>query len=1504
MNLKDVVVTLDTQSKNALIGMVRLFAGKELKDCTKTESSKYLGLGEVKGSSVDNKELEYTDALILDALIIQFTENKSDLVSLSTSEGTNFARMLGFSNVTNEDYNTVLSEVCKELGIGKSESNPDDPDDPGFWKDPDDDPDDPDDPDGGGWGEPDDDPEGNPGGDPEGEPEGDPKEEPKEEPKKETPEPVEKESEVDKKIKGFYSDIINGAISKILHRYTGLFESGYEIEKPAGVLTSKGLLGLSGSSIKEVRCDATSYNIYSNICSKMKFVESESRSNINIAKDILSGYSGNKLLYFPYKMLEYVYGRKAPSGDNQDSLNTYTLHSDASSFKKYLKTEMSVSVQNVVEVCFVQFMRFMLKDSECSLENLNNNIESATKFLDYVKDCLTTCILFVTLKESTGGFRDRFITEFKIRVCDFTGSLKPYSTFVDYIIDTSFSGSPGSDPYTTVHEFNDGSDVVDFDHEFDRKRSQGVPLFAYQSYRMLRAQAEVNGESTEGIISFNNIVLGKDERGRIFKSGPESKIDINKNLVHHIYAGSRAGKGVMTLNILAAAVASGKAIFYLDAKPDMASVFHGICQDMFIVNGRFENSSYDDGGFYSDGVNSRLDKSYEHIPKVALDALGISDSGRDSDRLWYYSDGGKLSTVFYLRALMLAVGIIEARAMVTRISGSPDVNGQNGVVLVVDEVSNVQQTLHEVIAHALSLLPPTVYNACKMDLKTEMTREKPNPIKLMEAKEPFDTSFTVKGFYALSWLNSIADSLEYIETKSRAGFDPLEAERSNIFLLGQTANYKQTGGSELKSILSRSGSCRYAIKGATGLKNEGKKIFKISGSSSTSNESESLSSPVKSFVELKVNSSDVFIGNNDQGYLRNKDENSKAYGKLDEVANNFAYLGVGYSESLRHSLMLSNRQNTTENNVHYNLAKGATYFKPFLILNANTATYVDQMRSRVEKAGVPFDQLADENCPQEDEPNVPGEGGTGFTNAIGFKGYLTQIGVEDIYNTLKVSGDIANYVVNLMGYSGDWFDFVTDLNPDWIFTVEDVVNALMGNTSTGLYNKESSSVFSEYIQYCRDMGIDFLGNRIEGAPSILEGFDDEKASGKNEGELTKSDEELKKLLEGASQRQKQEMLKKLNGGSGTGSSESGSGVGGSGSPSGGQVSIVDDPEPVAPKEPVGGSTGSGEGQKEKEFSLFGPDDPEPDPDDPEGGKGNPVVGANGASKENIDEIVEYLKSLGFTVNTPSDYTKKEESKESKFSFKGMMTKKLSETPKFNEGESLKSLENVVSLISKDIIDAYGGLDAVKSFKVRSGCVVINDQIFRVKIPRSALDTLPYDLVMEITGGNVSKLFDYRKLYAFKSLRELGFDSASFVYDYVSPSMGYGSRVSVDLFFRDITSLDTLIIGDKVYHRSDYKEKIKDDDIFYNPRFFKRVADFSENTIDAMFKASWSFTKNQARNKQYGLLRKSLGVATGTAVTAASGIADVGVKAVRHGLDSLRRLSNSIKEARDFYGKDE
>ena len=61
---------------------------------------------------------------------------------------------------------------------------------------------------------------------------------------------------------------------------------------------------------------------------------------------------------------------------------------------------------------------------------------------------------------------------------------------------------------------------------------------------------------------------------------------LQRNTVHNMMAGSRAGKGVMTMNILVSGIASKKPIFYIDRKPDMAVLFYELSQgNMFVVNG-------------------------------------------------------------------------------------------------------------------------------------------------------------------------------------------------------------------------------------------------------------------------------------------------------------------------------------------------------------------------------------------------------------------------------------------------------------------------------------------------------------------------------------------------------------------------------------------------------------------------------------------------------------------------------------------------------------------------------------------------------------------------------------------------------------------------------------------------------------------------------------------------------------------------------------------------------
>ena len=51
------------------------------------------------------------------------------------------------------------------------------------------------------------------------------------------------------KIKSYYQQFYKGVVSELTKRYTSLFESGYEVITPAGILAKDGMLGLSGNKL-------------------------------------------------------------------------------------------------------------------------------------------------------------------------------------------------------------------------------------------------------------------------------------------------------------------------------------------------------------------------------------------------------------------------------------------------------------------------------------------------------------------------------------------------------------------------------------------------------------------------------------------------------------------------------------------------------------------------------------------------------------------------------------------------------------------------------------------------------------------------------------------------------------------------------------------------------------------------------------------------------------------------------------------------------------------------------------------------------------------------------------------------------------------------------------------------------------------------------------------------------------------------------------------------------
>ena len=73
-----------------------------------------------------------------------------------------------------------------------------------------------------------------------------------------------------------------------------------------------------------------------------------------------------------------------------------------------------------------------------------------------------------------------------------------------------------------------------------------------------------------------NIIIGQDPQGGMVKINLGDKAPENSCAM--LIAGSRSGKGVMTLTILANALLRDYPVIYLDCKPDMAKTFYQLCK--------------------------------------------------------------------------------------------------------------------------------------------------------------------------------------------------------------------------------------------------------------------------------------------------------------------------------------------------------------------------------------------------------------------------------------------------------------------------------------------------------------------------------------------------------------------------------------------------------------------------------------------------------------------------------------------------------------------------------------------------------------------------------------------------------------------------------------------------------------------------------------------------------------------------------------------------------------
>lgn len=1173
------------------------------------------------------------------------------------------------------------------------------------------------------------------------------------------PEEVEREEapktmESDEAILRYYSSFCTGTISELIKRYTGLFSSGYEVNKPDGMLCKDGIVRLSGSKRIVYQDSIATHNMYEIIRGYMDFQEMTTRSIVGIANSMYSGYiSGRKTLYFPNKLLEIAYGLKAVTGDNQDSLNTYEKHASSSNWSAYVKDVLEKSVRDLVKKSALFYVKSEMSGN--GMEDFRDNrIASGLQdYLGYILKSLSTCVLMVDYKARETKEGEIIVNAFKVRVCDPDNRIS--GNITQEILDKAFMGGVGDVPFSYDVREEPEIYLKEYAHEFNHDMSQALPLFAYKALQALQEQGVE--------LAWKNLILGMAEDGSILRNGTHG-VDIMKRLTHILCAGSRAGKGVMTLAILACAIASGKVIAYIDRKPDMASVLKYLSSEMFVINGGGYQTQYDTK--YKQFTNlDELLGTMGNVPKCALDAFQTTCS-------W-----DELGDIIYMRALKLYLGIIVARGEGRFTDTS--LGGENGILLVADEFKNFQDSFSNLLNRVSSIVPPTT-----IDKDTEALN------KGSISQNTYSKSYNDAAFYALSYMNSLSEDMKFLSEKTDAGFNQQEVALSDIFVIGQNITRGMCDRQEFEDAIRNSpGSGRYRSAGSFGLKG-----FHMGTQSIP-------------YTLINFKTADAFFGRNmDEGrskYLAQTDTRSKALGRLDDKASNFAYMET-FTEEKRQKIESGN----VPANIEY--ANNCTYFKPFLILNTGDPgdDCVQGVFKRCyENAGITEEELIADN---------PDPSGVGMNRAIGFEQYLHMAGITDIRSVLAKSSGVANYVVqNYLHYPGNWFQFITDLRPEWLFTIKDISIGAKGEMPP-VCSPATNPILEEFVNF---------------NPSYFQ-LNSEEYEEENEnvmGDMFSTEDDYTDF-----EKQMVNQAERISSALGYDEGD-----------------IGDDEEIDLYSSPIEVEE-TGTASLDESLGLD-----------------------NDAELRELSSLLDQLKAHGISISRSEDggWSISEDR-----SFGSTDTTEFADDiSRIDYSKDVNSLADLIRVVTNDVISKFGGLERFTSFKVVGGSLIVNRYYYRCKIKESSAKNIPYDIRRQINSGNISALFDYSAISAMKNIRDLEFDSISFVYDYVSTALGLGHNISIDRFFEYLPSLQVLTIGKRKFTRSNYMQEIQGDDLFYVPKKSSQIADYTEKAMHNASSKSWDFAKKTFGNRNYCLALRVLGGAAGGVGAATSKGVEFGSK---------------------------
>jgi len=181
---------------------------------------------------------------------------------------------------------------------------------------------------------------------------------------------------------------------------------------------------------------------------------------------------------------------------------------------------------------------------------------------------------------------------------------------------------------------------------------------------------------------------------------------------------------------------------------------------------------------------------------------------------------------------------------------------------------------------------------------------------------------------------------------------------------------------------------------------------------------------------------------------------------------------------------------------------------------------------------------------------------------------------------------------------------------------------------------------------------------------------------------------------------------------------------------------------------------------------------------------------------------------------------------------------------------LKALQILSDILMKEILQMVGDYSRITTVEVDNGGLVINGVAFRPKISQEIIDSLPFDIKIQVEKGNITELFNFQNLYKFKNMRRLMINNIDLAESRLRKELGIGKSNWVSLYKR-MSNLDELYIGGVLVTDDGKYEQVIQEGYSLKEKLIEKLGKSNVFQSSSLYKKVWENRAVQVTSKALG-----------------------------------------------------